>query len=156
MDLYLVQHGEARTKAEDPERPLTRPGAEAVESMAQWAAKVCLQLDQIRHSGKRRAQETAEILAAATAPSRGVVSVSGMNPNDDVTPWAHTLVDEKRSLMLVGHLPHLSRLASLLLVDDPAAEVIRFCNAGIVCLTHKENCWSIRWVVTPDMAGTFG
>jgi phosphohistidine phosphatase len=156
MNLYLVQHGEAKTKAEDPERPLTQPGADVVASMAAWAAKVAIEVDQVRHSGKRRAQQTAEILADAIAPSRGVVSVSDINPNDDVAPWAETLTKENRSVMLVGHLPFLNRLASLLLVADPAVEVIRFHNAGIVCLTHEENRWSLRWVVTPDLVGGFG
>jgi phosphohistidine phosphatase len=156
MNLYLVQHGEAKTKAEDPERALTQSGTEVVERMAAWAAKAAFEVDQVRHSGKRRAQQTAEILAEAIAPSRGVVSVSGINPNDDVAPWAETLARKNRPVMLVGHLPFLSRLASLLLVDDAAAEVIRFRNAGIVCLTHEENRWSLRWVVTPDLAGALG
>lgn len=156
MNLYLVQHGEAKTKAEDPARALTQSGTEVVESVAAWAAKVAIEVDQVCHSGKRRAQQTAEILAAAIAPSRGVVSVSGINPNDEVAPWAETLAKENRSVMLVGHLPFLSRLAGLLLADDPAVEVIRFHNAGIVCLAHEENRWSLRWAVTPELASTSG
>lgn len=156
MNLYLVQHGQAKAEEQDRERPLTESGREAVEKMAAWAAKAGIQVGQIRHSGKRRAQQTAEILAAAIAPSRGVVSVSGINPNDDVTPWAETLAKEDRSVMLVGHLPFLCRLANLLLVDDPAKEVIRFHNAGVVCLTHEESRWSLRWAVTPDLAGAQG
>ncbi|MBI3989381.1 MAG: hypothetical protein HY347_07165 [candidate division NC10 bacterium] len=38
-------------------------------------------------------------------------------------------------LMLVGHLPHLSRLTSALLVGDPEREVIRFRMGAIVCLS---------------------
>lgn len=153
MDLYLVQHGEAKTKAEDPDPALTQAGMEVVKRMAAWAAQVAVEVDQVCHSGKRRSQQTAEILADSLAPGRGIVSVSGINPNDDVAPWAETLAKEERSVMLVGHLPFLSRLASLLLVDDPTPEIIRFYNAGIVCLGHDENRWFLRWVVTPDLAG---
>lgn len=156
MNLYLVQHGEAKTKTEDPERALTQSGAVVVERMAAWAAAAAIEVDQVWHSGKRRAQQTAEILANAIAPSGGVTSVSGINPNDDVAPWSETLAKEDRSVMLVGHLPFLSRLASLLLVDDPAEEIIRFHNAGIVCLVHEENRWLLRWIVTPDLTGASG
>src|SRR5512142_725316 len=55
IDLFLVQHGEAKSEAEDPERSLTDRGAEAVRRMAAWAARVGVKVDQIRHSGKRRA-----------------------------------------------------------------------------------------------------
>ena len=33
-ELFLVQHGESKLKAEDPERPLTEGGAAAVEKVA--------------------------------------------------------------------------------------------------------------------------
>ena len=59
MELLLVQHGEAKTEAEDPVRPLTERGADAVRSMAVWAARAGVKVDQIRHSGKRRAEQTA-------------------------------------------------------------------------------------------------
>ena len=63
MDLYLVQHGEAKSEAEDPERPLTLQDIEAVRRMASWASQVGVRVDQIRHSGKRRAEQTAALLA---------------------------------------------------------------------------------------------
>lgn len=149
MNLYLVQHGEAKTELEDPERALTQFGTEVVERMAAWAAKAGIEVDEARHSGKRRAQQTAEILAHEIVPSQGVVSVSGLNPNDDVAPWADNLAEESGSVMLVGHLPFLSRLASLLLVGDPTKGIVRFRNAGIVCLIREEGRWSLGWVVTP-------
>ena len=57
MHLFLVQHGIAKSEAEDPERPLTEEGADAVRRMGAWAAGQGLVIDQIRHSGKRRAAE---------------------------------------------------------------------------------------------------
>jgi phosphohistidine phosphatase SixA len=40
MELFLVQHGEAKSETEDPERPLTDRGAETVVRMAacSWPA----------------------------------------------------------------------------------------------------------------------
>jgi phosphohistidine phosphatase len=40
MWLYLVQHGQAKTEEEDPERPLTDRGAADVGRVAEVAARV--------------------------------------------------------------------------------------------------------------------
>jgi phosphohistidine phosphatase len=53
--------------------------------------------------------------------------------------------------MLVGHLPHLSRLVSLLLTRNPKIQVVRFRNAGIVCLTQQEGKWAVDWVMQPGL-----
>jgi phosphohistidine phosphatase SixA len=67
MRLYLVQHGAAKTEAEDPQRGLTDEGRQTVERIAQFLAPLRLALDRIEHSDKLRARQTAEILAARSA-----------------------------------------------------------------------------------------
>jgi phosphohistidine phosphatase len=54
--------------------------------------------------------------------------------------------------MLVGHLPHLSRLASALLLGDPGREIVRFRMGAIVCLVRAEGRWLLQWVLTPELA----
>ena len=49
--------------------------------MADWAARMGIKVDEIRHSGKRRAEQTATIFAKHLNPSRGVIAVKGLNPN---------------------------------------------------------------------------
>jgi len=54
--------------------------------------------------------------------------------------------------MLVGHLPHLSRLTSTLIIDDEEKEVLKFKMAGTVCLEKNEKeKWSILWAIPPDI-----
>ena len=79
------------------------------------------------------------------------MAVEGLNPEDDVTLVAASLRGEQGSLMLVGHLPHLSRLVSLLLTGNPDIDIVRFRNAGIVCLTQQEGKWAVDWVMQPDL-----
>jgi phosphohistidine phosphatase len=153
MELYVVQHGEAKSESEDPERPLTERGAEAVRRMAAWAAQVGVRAAQIRHSGKRRAEQTAALLAERLAPVNGVIAVEGLKPNDDVRPVAESLQTEHESVMLVGHLPFLSRLASLLVAGNPEGGVIRFRQGGIVCLVQDEGKWAVNWVMPPELLG---
>ena len=40
MQLYLVQHGAAKSEAEDPQRRLTAEGTETVERMAEYMSSL--------------------------------------------------------------------------------------------------------------------
>ncbi len=153
MELILVRHGEARSAVEDPERSLTDRGVEVVQKIAAWACAAGISVNQIRHSGKRRAQQTAEILGRELKPVGGVTAVSGIKPGDDVHVVAEPLAYEQDDVMLVGHLPFLGRLASLLVTGRSEPGVVLFRNAGVVCLSRQQDRWYISWVLPPDMTG---
>lgn len=152
MYIYLVQHGVAASKEADPERPLTEGGRREVDLVAASASRFGLEVARIRHSGKTRAAQTAAILAEALAPQEGVEAVTGLAPNDDVSPVAEALAREERPLMIVGHLPFLARLAGVLVCGDRARPPVRFRNAAIVCLAREDLAWQVAWVLTPEMA----
>jgi phosphohistidine phosphatase len=125
-DLYLMQHGEAMAEAEDPARPLTDAGRAAVEQVAARAQAAGVSVVQCVHSGKLRAEQTAQVLTTAVG---GDVQVrDGLAPNDPVAPVAEWLrgSTQAQSIALVGHMPFLDRLASLLIADDENAHVIQF------------------------------
>ena len=152
MDLYLVQHGKAKPKEEDPDRSLSEEGRLEVERMARYAASIGLQPDLIYQSGKLRAQQTAVMLAQALNPPEGVKPLDGIAPNDDPEKALQSVDStEHDSLMIVGHLPHLSRLASLLIAGNPAVEVIAFRNGGIVALRRDEEGWRLNWCLVPQV-----
>ena len=153
MNLYLVQHGEAKPKTEDPTRPLSERGAELVRKIAAWSGHAQLSVEEIRHSGKKRAEQTAALLAESLKPTGGVIAISGIDPQDDVNPIANAIDAEKQAIMLVGHLPFLSRLASRLVIGDPDKPLLQFHNAGIVCLSRDEKQWLISWSVVPQLLG---
>lgn len=149
--VYLVQHGEAEPETRDPDRPLTETGRKTVEQMAAWAARAGLKVDQIRHSGKLRAQQTATIFAEELQPREGLTPSPGLGPNDDVRPVAAELADSPCCVMLVGHLPFLGRLASLMLGGNPQQEFVRFRNGGLVGLVREEERWTIACVIPPEL-----
>src|SRR5205807_4025045 len=152
MRLYLVQHGAAKSEAEDPQGGLTEEGQRTVERMADFLAALRLPLDRIEHSEKLRARQTAEILAARLRPAEGARQIAGIAPNDDVEPMRARLAKESKNLMLVGHLPYLSRLVARLLGLPTDKQVVRFQMGGVVRLEREENeDWIIRWVVTPNL-----
>jgi phosphohistidine phosphatase len=153
MRLYLVQHGDAKSKSEDPERPLTEQGRNDVARVAQFAKRAEIEVFQIRHSGKCRAEETAQILAEYLKPDYGVLAIEGLAPSGDVRRVAELLSRETRSLMFVGHRPFMDRLVGLLVASDRECMVVRFQKGGIVCLERdpRSRAWSVGWVVTPEL-----
>lgn len=152
MKVYLVQHAEAMSEEQNPERPLTDLGRQQARATATVAARMGIEVEQIRHSGKTRAMETAEIMGEALSPEEGVVEASGLGPVDDVEPVAQELDAGSRPVMLVGHLPFMERIAGYLLTGDADEPVIDFTNAGIVCLAKEDDRWQVTWIVTPETA----
>ena len=151
MRLFLVQHGEAKDETEDPARPLNDVGVQNTELVAAWLGNRSIKIAQIQHSGKKRSQQTAEIFGRHLSPAPGVAAASGLSPNDDVRPMAAILSEIRDSRMIVGHLPFLDRLASLLLAGDPEINVVRFRNSGVVGLLRDEGSWSLAWSVVPSV-----
>src|SRR5918996_6119021 len=92
MRLYLVQHGDAVPEQLDPERPLSAAGRRDVESVARLLARNGIRAERLAHSGKLRAQQTAELLAAALVPGMVLEAMAGLNPNDPVEPVARRVV----------------------------------------------------------------
>ena len=151
MPVYLVQHGQAVSEEQDSTRPLTEGGREEVERVARHAATLGVRVAEIWHSGKLRALQTAELLRGHLSPMPALREQRGMNPGDDPVLVLPRLEAAADPVMLVGHLPHLSRLASLLLVGDSGRGIIQFRNAGIVCLARGEGGWRLDWALPPDL-----
>jgi phosphohistidine phosphatase len=154
MELYLMQHGEAEPEEVDPARPLSRQGHDEVARVARTARKVGVRADRILHSGKLRALQTAEILARELNLEGKVSHAEGLAPKDDPQVVLRTIEASKETLILVGHLPHLSRLAGLLLVGDPDREIVAFRMGALVSLMKDSaGAWRLRWIVLPEAAG---
>ncbi len=154
MRLYLMQHGRSKSEEEDPDRSLTDEGRSEVARVAAFFARTALSESiPIRHSGKTRARETAEALAG-TLGAATVEETDGLAPLDDPAIWAERLGETDKEVVLVGHLPHLACLTSLLLVGDLAPEIMEFSNAGMVCLQRNEDGrWALLWSVVPALLG---
>lgn len=158
MEIYLIQHGQARPEEEDPSRPLSDEGKAAMERVAARALDLGLDPDRIYHSGKLRAKQTAEILARKLGAMDRVEAQKGLDPLDDVKPTVYWLERQAargvRALAIIGHLPFLDRLASLLIAGDEGTSVVAFQNAGLVKLIPKTSRegYAVQWILTPELA----
>lgn len=165
-----MQHGEAVAGEVDPDRPLSGDGRRSVETVAAHAAVCGVRLDRIVHSPKLRAEQSAGLLARALGCTE-VGATAGLAPRDSVEVAAATLIDpaDAGALAIVGHLPFLDRLASLLVTGESDAHVIAFCNGGLVRLVPapgrvqpadadsaavdaRRPRFAVAWILTPELA----
>ena len=152
MKLYLVQHAKAASKEADPQRQLTEEGRRDIQKVAAFIQPLKLSVDYLWHSQKKRAAQTAELLAEVIKINKAQTPRDGLAPNDDVTLLRGELTSAPQDVMIVGHLPFLSKLTSLLLTGSESANVVAFRQGGIVCLSRSEdNQWQIDWMVTPEL-----
>ncbi len=152
MKLYLVQHGEAMEKGSHPERPLTETGTADIESVARFMARIGVHVSEVWHSGKTRAIQTANILVGQIAKGAKIVVDEELNPKGAVGGLARWLAKRDEDLLITGHMPHLARLAGLLLADEEDAEPLSFCKGAAVCLERGESGhWRVSWMVTPSI-----
>lgn len=145
MKLYLVRHATPVSEDVDPERPLSHEGRAEAASVAEKLRGVGV--DRIFHSGKLRARQTAEAFAQVigVTPEEAL----GLAPNDDPAVWAGKLREMEGSVMLVGHLPFMARMAGLLVKGDSSVLLLDFNPATVACLDRKGGDWSLVQIIIP-------
>ena len=151
MKIYIVRHGDAVSSQVDAERPLSEQGRADIRKIALFIKPMGISVEHIWHSGKLRAAQTAEILADAITV-KNCSARKGLKPNDDVTNIADELEAYDTNLMLVGHLPFVAYLTSLLVAGKETAIAIAFDAGSIACLNrHNPDDWQIEWMMTPEL-----
>ncbi|MFO8048061.1 MAG: phosphohistidine phosphatase SixA [Desulfosudaceae bacterium] len=149
MSLYLVRHGHSLPKDEDPEQGLSDTGRADTRRLAEVAGGYQVPVSIIQHSTKKRARETAAIFKDVLNPGQGLEEIKGLKPMDDILPVADSLSPDG-NIMLVSHLPFLSRLTAWLVTGNADIPVIVFQNSGIVCLDKVDpGGWTIQWALMP-------
>ena len=146
--VYFVQHGLATDKTENPQRPLTQAGIKQTLSVAKQLHTSEMPVFQIFHSGKLRAQQTAEIFAEHLSVT-SVTAIVNLSPNDDVSVLAKNLTIE--NALYIGHLPHMEKLVSHLVTGNKDQNIVKFQNSAIICLEKINHQYHIRWYLTPDL-----
>ena len=151
MKIYLMQHGEAKSREEDPERSLSAQGEQDVQKMADFINRSGINVDRIIHSGKLRAQQTAEIISTSILNSTTEIS-HVINPGDDVSDFVEEIDNTDHELFVVGHLPYLSKLVSFLVSESADQDILIYSPASIVCLQRDDNeRWLISWMLKPEL-----
>ncbi|MCW8955746.1 MAG: phosphohistidine phosphatase SixA [Gammaproteobacteria bacterium] len=151
MRLYLVQHGEACTKQIDPERPLTDQGKADINRLASFLQQAAIRVECVIHSGKLRAQQTAECLAKSIAPDVKLEISNLINPNDAPDSFDWQSICQDRNTLVVGHLPFLEKWLSVLLLGDEKPMISAYQPGSMVCLESDQGQWRIKWMLSPEL-----
>ena len=151
MYLYLVQHAEAKPKEEDPDRHLSERGLETIRRVASFLSQNAdIRLHSILHSDRTRALETAQVLGEKLNPSRGLEEAKELSPTSTPWGWVERLAQITNDIMIVGHLPHLQRLSSILLCQDEHKKILEFVKGCVICFFKDESgIWTVQWMLTP-------
>ena len=122
-------------------RPLSERGRMEVGRLAEQAAERGTRPDIIWHSGKLRARQTAEFFLRACNPMAEFRMVRGLLPDDPPEWMRDELAHETRAVLLAGHMPHISRLLSVL-----APDAASFPAHGAVALVRGADAeWKEAW-----------
>lgn len=151
MKLFLVRHGQSNPENIDPEKSLSGVGKKDVARLAESISHLNISVDQIWHSEKKRAKQTAEIISAAVKSQKGLVEKTGLLPNEPVDQVAQEIIANNADLMLVGHQPFMSKLASYLLSGDEDKYAIDFSAGAVACFEYDKGRWTLTWFIYPGL-----
>ena len=159
MNLYLMRHGFAVEPGtpgydSDGERPLTSKGERRVRRVAEALAKLEISFDLILSSPLVRARQTAQVLLEEAKARQKVQLTEHLAPGGSVKDLVELLQGSSgppEDILLVGHEPDLSLLASLLLTGGDGPTVV-FKKGGIAKLVSEKlragRCATIEWLMT--------
>ncbi|MEO8402723.1 MAG: phosphohistidine phosphatase SixA [Gammaproteobacteria bacterium] len=149
MKLYLARHGEYQTENLNSLTPL---GKQHIMRMASFLKPLNIKLSTIFHSGKLRAQQTAELLADAFHCDGQPVARNGIDPTDEIPAIYDEISHWDEDTLLVGHLPFMGKLTSKLITGDENHDIVMFYPGTLVCLEKTgSGYWSIDWVIRPEL-----
>jgi len=156
MKLYIMRHGlaeEPTPKGEDAPRKLTEKGADKIRKAASGMRASGLAFNLILTSPIARAAETAEIVAkelGGPKPKAIPQLATGTSPAAALEALGKQRLPE--SVLVVGHEPTLSRLASLMLTDSSESVGIGLKQGGVIALDFPDQVESaaakMRWMMT--------
>lgn len=152
MLLHLLRHADALDRDDDAARPLSPQGHRQVDALADFLKlRGEFNPEEIWHSPLVRARETATRLAGRLRLLSRLTAAAGLAPDDDPTAVVGRLERAPAALAIVGHEPHLSGLASLLIAGSSARTVFLFRKCAIVTLEGVGHSWVVRWHITPEL-----
>lgn len=156
MMLYIMRHGlaeEPTPKGDDSARKLTEKGADKIRKAAAGMRASGLAFNTILTSPATRAAQTAEIVAGELGgpkPKPMPELSTGASPANALEALGKQRLPE--SVLVVGHEPTLSRMASLMLTDSSESIGIRLKQGGVIALEFPDRVESaaakLHWMMT--------
>ena len=154
FQLFLIRHAQAVEVTVSPTRPLSLKGRRQAALLARFLKRNgALDIAEMWHSPLVRSVETAGILGRDLGLKAPCLEVAGIEPFDAPGPTAERIAAFGRNLAVVGHEPHLSALAGVLLGHTKATGPIEMKKGACLALERTPESWRICWLITPKLLG---
>ena len=154
MKLYLMRHGEALSPQIDPERGLSDNGKLNIQMVATHLQNLGVSFNQVFHSKKKRARETAEIMARTLSPHVKLKTHDYIKPEDDPNLILKEINSWNEDTLIASHLPFVPSLMTLLTGKDAYLTAITFETGTLICLEKNTSTsgisWNISWATAPS------
>jgi phosphohistidine phosphatase len=159
MELFIVRHAEAGTAIvprghADAERELTAEGRKVTAAVAKSLRALRCRPDRIGTSPLARARQTAEVLAEVLDAKKKLEICGFLSPGAHAEALVGWLRDARQdsAIMIVGHMPDLTQLASALLTENARLD-IAFKKSGVCCISFDGapalGAGRLEWLLQP-------
>ncbi len=171
MELYFLRHAIAAQRGDgkykdDSLRPLTDEGLEKMHRAGLGMQALGLKFDAILSSPYLRARQTAEIVAQVyKIKNKKIYFTDNLLPPASIKDLLREIGDRAlfskiknralspiKTVLLVGHEPHLSEMISSLLKSDKPLN-IDFKKGGLCNLSISAGTATLNWLLTPTQLG---
>ncbi len=155
MEIYLMQHGPALPKEQDPDEGLSPDGEARIHASGKALKKMGVTFDVILSSPKKRSKQTAAIVAEEVGfPPEKIMEtekVKAMTPPEETIK---TLTEHagKERILIAGHLPSVAEVASFLLTEGSKA-LVEFERGGCCRIDVEDlptHSGRLRWYLTSE------
>jgi len=155
MEIYLMQHGSALPKEQDPEEGLSPDGKARIHASGKALNKMGITFDVILSSPKKRSKQTASIVAGEVGfPPDKIIETEKVkaltHPEETLTIVAEHSGNQR--ILIAGHLPSVAEVASFLLTKGSKV-TIEFERGGC-CRIDVEDLLAhsghLKWYLTPE------
>ena len=155
MEIYLMQHGSALPKEQDPDEGLSPGGEARIHASGKALKKMGISFDVILSSPKKRSKQTASIVAKEVEfPPEKIMEtekVKAMTPPEETIKALAEYAGNQR-ILIAGHLPSVAEVASFLLTEGSKA-TIEFERGGCCRIDVEDlptHSGHLRWYLTPE------
>jgi phosphohistidine phosphatase len=153
MEIYLVRHGAAEDSGpdgRDETRRLTSEGRKKTAKMGEALRDRVRDLGIIFHSPYTRAVETAQVMGHefGEAPLKEIPYLTPYDAPERILPLLAE-AEHYRYVMVVGHQPYMSSLASLLLTGSAEPAIMEFKKSGIAGIDWTKERSQLLFLLSP-------
>jgi phosphohistidine phosphatase len=160
LEIFILRHGEAGVKSDDPEkddaRPLTRDGRSEIEQIASSLPRLGVELDLVASSPLPRSLQTAEIVARRYKLLNKLEQWDELKPSGEAEALFRRLARQKTgsNLLIVGHEPQLSGIIGEMISGSSGVNLVlkKSGLAKVEILGFKPKITGeLRWLLTPRL-----